>query len=189
MSSAQLEAARERLAELEDWLRPGAAHAWAMAELDTMFRSGSVPDPPPNGFLKGGLITSSSAQIDAVGRRLARLYSPWLGKRFDSNGATGVNVLAKSARLPMRAVWPTYAPEKETSENIEAFAFTTWVGAGAVDPDRRVLKIDYDLDSNPRFIRRVLDELVQIEDGVYLGKVLLRRDSSWHPTGFFVLER
>jgi hypothetical protein len=38
-----------------------------------------------------------------------------------------------------------------------------------------VLKIDYDSGENPSFlIRDILDELVQIVPGVYLGKVMLR---------------
>jgi hypothetical protein len=38
-----------------------------------------------------------------------------------------------------------------------------------------VLKIDYDLNGNPLFtVRRVLDELVQIDDNLYLGKAHVR---------------
>jgi hypothetical protein len=34
-----------------------------------------------------------------------------------------------------------------------------------------------------------LDELVQVDDGLYLGKILYRTSSRYHPIGFFSLER
>lgn len=73
-----------------------------------------------------------------------------------------------------------------------AFPFRTYEGAGVVDTDRRVLKIDYDSDENPSFlIRDILDELVQIVPGVYLGKALLSRyrpmNPIWRLAGYFAL--
>jgi hypothetical protein len=63
------------------------------------------------------------------------------------------------------------------------------VGPGALDPDLEVLKIDYDFEANPGLlIRRILDELVQVGRGVYLGKVLFRLGGRFHPIGFFSLE-
>mgnify|MGYP006174464395 FL=1 len=57
-----------------------------------------------------------------------------------------------------------------------------------IDPGLQVLKIDYDSDANPTFmIRRILDELVQLDDGLYLGKILFRTKRAWHPIGFFSL--
>jgi hypothetical protein len=54
-----------------------------------------------------------------------------------------------------------------------------------------VLKIDYDLDSNPRLsIRRVLDELVQVAPGEYLGKAHLRWWwGAWQTVAFFTLRK
>ncbi len=53
----------------------------------------------------------------------------------------------------------------------QAFAFRTYVAPGKDDPDRQVLKIDYDVPGNPPLsVGRVLDELVEIGDGYYLGK-------------------
>ena len=60
---------------------------------------------------------------------------------------------------------------------------------GQLDPDRETLKIDYDYDENPRLlIRDILDELVQIVPGAYLGKVLLRRKETWRLLGYFALQ-
>jgi hypothetical protein len=51
------------------------------------------------------------------------------------------------------------------------FTFRTYAAPGLADPDRTVLKIDYDLAGNPSLtIQRVLDELVQISENLYLGK-------------------
>ncbi|MDQ3940892.1 MAG: hypothetical protein M3238_06055, partial [Actinomycetota bacterium] len=100
------------------------------------------------------------------------------------------NVLVKSARGPMRVVWPNYEPERELADRIEAFPFRTRVAPGELEPEVPVLKIDYNFEANPNLlIRRILDELVQIDDGIYLGKVLLRRQGAFKSIGFFSLER
>jgi hypothetical protein len=52
-----------------------------------------------------------------------------------------------------------------------------------------VLKIDYDLPENPALsIRRILDELVQVADGVYLGKAHVKWWwGAWQPVAYFSL--
>jgi hypothetical protein len=52
-----------------------------------------------------------------------------------------------------------------------------------------VLKIDYDLAENPGLsIRRVLDELVQVDDGFYLGKAHLKWWwGRWQLVAYFTL--
>ena len=59
------------------------------------------------------------------------------------------------------------------------------------DPDRSVLKIDYDLEENPSLtVRRVLDELVQIDDNLYLGKAHVRWWwNRWQTVAYFSLVR
>lgn len=178
------------LEEIQDELRPGRMRKRAIAELDDLFRSGKAPDPPPDGFLPGRLVTMSlSRPSDAFVRSLGDLYMPWLGKSFDRRDATGLNVLVKSAKTPVKGLWPSYTPISESDEKLEVFAFKTRIAPGAIDPDVDVLKIDYDFEANPNFlIRKILDELVQIDDGHYLGKILFRWKSSYRPIGFFSLE-
>jgi hypothetical protein len=161
-----------------------------MEELNDLFRAGRVPDPPPDGLLRGRALTATIAPgFDAFGRRLAGIYMPWLGKKFDAASNEGVNVLANSAIKPMKVMWPSYEPVEVFVDRVEAFRFRTRIETGAVDPDVEVLKIDYDFDANPSFIiRRVLDELVQVDDGLHLGKVLFRVRGELHPIGYFVLE-
>jgi hypothetical protein len=67
----------------------------------------------------------------------------------------------------------------------------TRLGAGRVDRDRQVLKIDYDIQGNPgQSVRRVLDELVQVGHDFYLGKAHLQWWwGRWQQVAFFTLER
>jgi hypothetical protein len=180
-----------RIVQLEDRLNPRRARAAVIDELNQLFREGTAPDPAPDGLLRGRAVSSTiSPTLDALGRRMAAIYMPWLGKKFDSGAGGGINVLTASALRPMKIFWPSYEPAHIYVDRVEAFPFTTRVDAGAVDPGLRVLKIDYDFDANPSFIiRRVLDELVDIGDGVYLGKVLYRMRDRFHLIGFFTLEK
>ena len=156
-----------------------------------MFRGGSAPDPALDGMFDGRLVaTSIWAPVDGFGRWVAKHWMPWLGKSFDSSSMSGVNVLSRSARGPMRVLWPGYVPERELADRIEAFPFRTRIAPGELDPETDVLKIDYDFEANPDLIlRRILDELVEVDDGLYLGKILFRRSGKWMPIGFFTLER
>jgi hypothetical protein len=181
---------RRSLEDIQQSLRPGEMRKRSIAELDDLFRSGRAPDPHPDGFLPGRLVTMSvSRPSDAFVRSVAGAYMPWLGKSFDREASTGLNILVKSAKTPLKALWPSYTPISETDEKVEAFAFNTRIAPGALDPEIDVLKIDYDFDANPSFIiRKILDELVQIDDGLYLGKILFRWGKSFRPIGFFSLE-
>jgi hypothetical protein len=179
------------LDELVDELQPRVVRARVLASLDELFRDGRTPDPLPSGFLPGRLVTTSVwGPGDAAVLRIARSYMPWLGKSFDPNSSAGVNVLTRSAKAPMKTLWPSYTPERELDDRLECFPFRTRVAPGEVDPEVDVLKIDYDFDANPSFIiRHVLDELVEIGDGTCLGKILYRTGKGFRPIGFFSLER
>jgi hypothetical protein len=179
------------LDELVDELQPGVVRARVLASLDELFRDGRTPDPLPSGFLPGRLVTTSVwGPGDAAVLRIARTYMPWLGKSFDPDRSAGVNVLTRSARAPMKTLWPSYTPVRELDDRLECFPFRTRVAPGEVDPEVDVLKIDYDFDANPSFIiRHVLDELIEIGDGTYLGKILYRTGKGFRPIGFFSLER
>lgn len=163
--------------------------ARALDELNELFRSGSPPDPAPRGFQSGTVVTLSVAKpVDALARRFSKFYMPWMGKSFDADKNEGINILRSKARSQLKVLWPSYEP-REVDGRLEAFPFKTRVEPGALDPDVQVLKIDYDFEANPDFlIRRILDELVQIEDGFYLGKILYRARGSRHPIGFFSLQ-
>lgn len=181
---------QDRLSEIRATLHPKVVRTHAIAALDDLFRGGSAPDPQPEGFKRGELITMSATRpSDAAVRGIAALYMPWLGKSFDPSTQSGVNILKPSAKGPMKVLWRNYTPEREMADRLEVFRFRTRIEAGAVDPGLQVLKIDYDSDANPHFIiRRILDELVQIDERLYLGKILFRTKRAWHPIGFFSLQ-
>ena len=180
----------DKLSEIRASLTPKVVREQAISALDELFRSGSAPEPQPEGFLRGDLITMSVTRpTDAVVRAISSLYMPWLGKSFDPSTQSGLNILKPSARGSMKLLWRNYTPERELVDRLEVFPFRTRIDEGAVDPGLDVLKIDYDDRVNPDLIiRRLLDELVQLDEHLYLGKILFRTKRAWHPIGFFSLE-
>lgn len=162
--------------------------------LNRVFRLGVPPEPPVDGFYDGVLVTTTTfAATDPFFRAISCVWMPWVGKRFDARLGIGDNTMLPSARLPARLLWPGYRFHSLDDGRYAAFSFRTYEGAGVLDPERRMLKIDYDWDENPRFlIRDILDELVQIVPGVYLGKALFKRGkpahpNSWRLVGYFAL--
>jgi hypothetical protein len=174
---------------LADRLDPGRNRTQVLARLNEIYRSGTAPDPLPDGFMPGRLLAMSvQPQLDATVRRIAALWMPWQGKVFDPDAMTGVNRFIPNARIPMKVVFPSYSPETVTANEIEAFPFRNRVAPGAVDPDLETFKIDYDFEANPGFlIRRILDEVVQIAPGRLLGKILFRVGDRFHLIGYFSL--
>jgi hypothetical protein len=174
-------------------MRAGRRRAEAHDSLNRIFRLGTLPEPMLDGPFEGIAITPTTfAATDPIFRVLSYLWMPWLGKRFDAEAQTGDNMLLPSARLLSKLFWPSYRFRSMGDGRYAAFRFRTYAGAGALDQERRVLKIDYDLDENPGLlIRNILDELVQVVPDVYLGKALLRRggpmNSSWRLAGYFAL--
>jgi hypothetical protein len=172
--------------------RAGARPLESHDTLNRIFRLGVPPSPPLEGPQDGILVTPTiPAPASAVLRRIATAWMPWLGKRFDPERDAGDNLLTASARVPARVLFPGYRPEPTDGGRLAAFRFSTYVSPGKVDPDRETLKIDYDSEKNPRLlIRDILDELVQVAPGAYLGKVLLRHRSGddWRLIGYFALQ-
>lgn len=189
--STMLDDAAQRIADLSRRLRPSINRTATLAELDEIFRASRVPDPPPSGFHAGRLVTLAIwGPSDAAVNRLGDVWMPWLGKSFDAAASTGLNVLTATARAPMRLLWPSYVPLGQEGDRLDVFPFRTSVGPGAADPDVTVLNIDYDFEANPSFIiRRVLDQVVEVSDGLLLGKIFFRLGGARRPIGFFTLQR
>lgn len=159
--------------------------------LNDIFRAGRTPDPPPDGRCAGQLLALDVAPgLTDLAAGLAAAWLPWQGKGFDAQRARGYNIFTRDSFALANLLWPLYRGYVgDGPRTYRAFFFRTWAGAGLTDPDRQVLKIDYDLPENPpRTIRRVLDELVQVGDGLYLGKAHLRWWwGSWQTVAFFSL--
>jgi hypothetical protein len=185
------EGAAERLRMAQSLLTRD--HASGLAQLNDLFRGGVVSDPPPDGGYAGKLLALDLAPgLTGLASQLAAAWMPWRGKAFDAARARGDNVFTRDSYVPAHLLWPGYRGYAQLSPlTYHAFAFRTSVGPGRTDPDRQVLKIDYDLPGNPGLsVRRVLDELVQIGDGLYLGKAHLHWPwGSWQTIAYFSLER
>ena len=153
------------------------------AQLNGLFRGASAPDPAPQGFLPGRILTVA---IDPYGVFIGEVCRFWRGKRLGPGA--GTNVVSPRGRPLLRAVAPSQPLEDTPDGNLEGFPFAVRVESGLVDPHLGVMALDYGIDSNPSpFLRRLRDELVHIEDGLYLGKILYRVGEAYRPVGFFSL--
>lgn len=160
-----------------------------MASLDDMFRAGHPPQTLEGRyqgeFLAVDILPGLTQYTDFVQTR----FRPWRGKVFQAEEARGDNIFANNARPWFTALLLTYRGARpDTAATFRAFDFRTYLAPGLLDPDITVLKIDYDLPQNPAPIRRVLDELVELADGYYLGRAYLRgRRGSWRRVAHFSL--
>lgn len=164
--------------------------AAARASLNALFRTGTAP-VALNGRCSGELVLLDIASgLTQLLNAILSAWLPWKGKTFDAARAQGDNLLTNDSRLLAELFNPLYRGFVEDGPfTYRAFKFRTYVAPGLADPDRDVLKIDYDLPENPSAtIRRVLDELVQIGDGLYLGKAHVHWWwGRWQCVAFFVL--
>jgi len=162
-----------------------------LASLNDMFRAGTPPTAPLDGPYAGVLHALDVAPgLTPFFRYVVERWMPWQGKTFDARRSSGDNVFTRDSLGLAHVFWPLYRGYRDDGpQTYRAFEFRTRVAAGLFDPDRQVLKIDYDLPSNPGFtIRRVLDELVQVAGGEYLGKAHLRWWwGHWQTVAFFAL--
>ena len=94
----------------------------------------------------------------------------WIGKTFDARHATGKNRMKSPQGVELR------------------YPFKTEVGRGVADPIQ-VVKIDYDIPENPLWLRRILDEIVQVGPDHFLGKVHLRWGPVHLTVGYFELRK
>jgi hypothetical protein len=150
--------------------------AAALTELETCFLAAETPGAI-EGPTRGRLLTTTLGYwLDAITGSLARLWMPWKGKTFDPEAKEGRNLFSSSFRPIQRVLWPGYDIDPpESDRRYATFPFTTWDGPSTFTPGGDdVLKIDYEHPQSPWLIRDVLDELVRIEEGLYLGQALLR---------------
>ena len=165
--------------------------AEGLNKLKSVFRNGRPPELPLYGRYQGELVVLDIAPgLTQLFQSLASAWMPWLGKTFDASRERGDNIFTQDSYLLARVFNPFYwGFRADQPGTYRGFAFRTYVAAGLVDPDRTVLKIDYELKENPALtVRRVLDELVQIGDDLYLGKAHVRWWwGAWQTVAYFTL--
>jgi hypothetical protein len=81
----------------------------------------------------------------------------WRGKEFTSSQSRGINRF-----------------EDEPGVFNKRHPFKTETGVGIRDKQTQVFKIDYNISGNAFWAKPVLDEIVQVGDNEYLGKIHYR---------------
>jgi hypothetical protein len=153
--------------------------------------AGGVAATDVTGPMRGRLLASTIGHhLDGAFEGLTALWLPWKGKAFDTDAADGRNLFTAGARRLMRVTLPRYRMTDEGPGRFGAFRFVTKVGPSAFVTGVDVLRIDYrDIPENPRWpVRKVLDELVQVGDGIYLGQALIEFRGSIRRAAWFSLE-
>ena len=143
------------------------AGGFAYGYYRTLLSEGS---PKQDAFVKGTF--PSPLPVGLLKGTVDGLQVSWKGKKLNAYHQTGINIFVG-----------------ETGEE-ERYPFKTYQAKGLRDPDLDVFRIDYDLPGNPFWLRRITDEIVQVEKGTYLGKVHLRILPGYPFTmGYFRLEQ
>lgn len=133
------------------------------SELDALYRGAQVSTTmgAADGALVGRML-SVRGMPGALGRVLRRWASSsafvWEGKTFAAASAVK-GVGHNRVNLP-RALG---------RQNL--FPFETSFGASAID-GKPTLILDYDLDANPGYIRRIHDEIREVTPGLFLGPAM-----------------
>lgn len=161
-----------------------------LTELESCFAGGKAAEGLV-GHRRGRLLaTTWGYGLDVASEAMARLWMPWRGKTFSPHAAEGINLFTPGGRRVIRAVFPRYRGLTDVEEGTSAFRFVTRVSPSITHPGTSVLQLDYRaVAENPPFpVRRVLDELVQIELGLYLGQALQWRGGKLRRVAWFSLE-
>ena len=161
-----------------------------LAALNEVFRNGQPPSPPLDGPYDGELVALENLGVTVpFARAILAKWLPWRGKYLVAAESRGDNIFASQYRWLFRLLYPFYRGVIEGGETFRALKFTTSIKAGMVDTDRQVFNINYDSSANPALtIRPIIDELVQVHDGVYLGKIHFRWWwGRWQMIGYFAL--
>jgi hypothetical protein len=157
--------------------RPSAARrmgldglmAFTYSELLAMYRVALAPASlrAADGVLVGRMLAWNGAGRGRLARALRGFaLSPsfvWEGKTFaahDDHAGEGYN------RVHLRGVLG----------HQHVFPFASRFGASLLD-GRRTIVIDYDRDDNPWWMRRIHDEIREVEPGLFLGLDLWRTET------------
>ena len=167
--------------------------AKGLATLNSLFRSGTPPAPPLDWRYRGELIALDiSPGLTQPFQSITATWMPWLGKTFNASQQRGDNIFTRDSYLMARIFNPFYRGFiSDKPGTYRCFSFRTYTAPGLMDPDRSVLKIDYHLKDNPALtVRRILDELVQIDDNLFLGKAHVHWWwGGWQTVAYFTLTR
>lgn len=113
-------------------------------------------------FNAGTLPDHTALDGDYQGNKQAK--SDWLGKRFDAETHSGINKFPNGERFPFHT-------SREKS----------------LHGTPNVLRLNYNIDGNPLWLRAIVDEIVETEPGKYQGKVYIKIGPSVFTLTYFQL--
>ena len=163
----------------------------AFASLQDLFRDGEPPEVPLDGRYGGQLLAFDIAPgLTKLADTMAAQWRFWLGKTFDAPQSTGDDIYLRTFLRRTRIFAPNYQNYiNDTPQTWRVFPFRTTLTDSIVNTSLPVLRLDYDLPINPRLsVARTMDEIVQLADGVYLGRAFVHWWwGRWQPVAYFVL--
>ncbi|MBD2436933.1 hypothetical protein [Nostoc sp. FACHB-110] len=163
-----------------------------MVALDNIYRQGVVPNPLLHGRYWGEFLTANfNPVVDSWLDIVTKFWLPWQGKVFDANTNTGDNIFTNDGLLLGKIIWPFYERYiPDTRGRSLAFSFHSSISQSLLEPDIEVLSLNFNLPENPRFlIRDLVDQLVQIDENLYLGKAILKHpNGGWFCAAYFTLK-
>lgn len=163
------------------WLGFWALVSYLVGESERQkdFMRGVLPVTAPDGFYRGSAYLLGDRPV------------PWLGKSFERDNDLGFNTFTPKGAKLLKLMTPLYDRFRVNSDgNTDAYYFKTSTGPGFKDREIETFKLDYDSPENPFLIRIILDEIVEIGPGSFLGKVHLKVFPGYYATiGFFGLQK
>ena len=142
--------------------------------LQRLYEGARVPRiPDVAGDLRGRMLAIPALRepLAALPRALARQgFFPWRGKSFTPRGedrGEGIN--------------------RVLLDRFHIFRFETFIGRSRAG-DFDAVQLDYDIPSNPFFIRAIKDELRELRPGLYLGQAYVQIRGASHLALYFGLE-
>jgi hypothetical protein len=125
-------------------------------------------DPREKLFLAGSVPTQKPDGFHE--RNMPNYTGTWQGKKFDSANGRGVNIFKENGALVVRYMFRTGAV-KSLSER-----------------SKEVYEINYDLPENPLWLRFLVDEIVENQDGTFTGKIHVKVLWMKYAVGWFSLK-
>lgn len=149
------------------------------AELDALYRAATVSKTmhAADGALVGRMLAVrglSGPLAEPLRRWAASRSFVWEGKTFQASSdtrGTGHNRV--------------FIPGVFGHQNL--FPFQTSFGPSALD-GKPTLLLDYDLDVNPGYIRRIHDEIREVAEGLFLGPAMWKRGNDKTLVLWFALD-
>ncbi len=148
--------------------------------LEAMYRRAACPGSlrAADGALRGRMLAVRGIDVSPVAS-LVRAFAGsrsfvWEGKTFEvrtEQEGKGINRIAIPGVLGRQNLFP----------------FATRLGPSALD-EGRALILDYDLPENPPWIRRIHDEVREVEPGLFLGPAMWKAASGPTTVLWFALD-